>query len=64
MIVICLIQVVFVHFASTAPVRGYVKGSSETHYLVDFSAAAKANAYEGDYSLQIVPKNKCVEVTE
>lgn len=59
--VICLITVVVGIFGSKTEVRGKVLAESGSMYLVDFSADAKKNGYEGDYSENMVEKSKCIK---
>lgn len=48
--------------SSNATVKGKIKASSDSKYLMDFSAKAKTKPWRGDYSEVLVYKNDCVEL--
>jgi hypothetical protein len=62
--IVCTITVLAFHFFSKVDLPGKIisSGATSSSLLVDFSTAAKARGFEGDYSMVVVAKSDCVEL--
>lgn len=48
-------------FEGNATLQGNVLGQNEAQYLVDFSADARKQGFEGNFTHLLVRKDKCVQ---